>query len=436
MATVTELGEQITQAYNGLVTLEEQFKGKMYDDAATAKSKEYMTIIDNSNAEIGMLTTREEALRKYGTIATPFADRKAANITHPGNDPEKTPGKSDIPAAFVKAFGDAKSMGDFLIRSPQFKAILDLAGVRPGELGSVLSGVKLTMQPATLAAEGISVKALLTSDAASAGTLFRAQRLPQILELLREPLKVTDLLPTVPVTGTNSVEYVKEVAFTNAAAVVPEATSTTDDAALKPQSALTFTVVTDTLEQIAHWIPATRQILADAPQLRALVDNRLRIGLLEKLEQNVVADILAASGLLVQAVGADTKLDAMYKAAQKVRVTGHAVPEAYVIHPNDWTDIRLAKNLNGDYLMGAPSVAGAVTCWSLPVIDTQWITENTGLVADFSMLGALYEREQIQTYITDSHSDFFVRNLIAILMELRAIVAIYRATAGCKITGL
>src|SRR4029453_7466288 len=59
-------------------------------------------------------------------------------------------------------------------------------------------------------------------------------------------------------TDSNAVQYVRESAFTNAAAATAEAGSAATGA--KPESALTFTVVTSNVATIAHWIPITRQV--------------------------------------------------------------------------------------------------------------------------------------------------------------------------------
>lgn len=430
MSRVATINAELEEVNNLIITIDKDHEGKAITGDAEVKFKETLLRFDALTKELAIETDREKAVRKAAEFSQARKDAKAVNIQH--SDPDRTPGRMDVPESFRKAFGGFESAGDAFVNSPEFKSALEAAGIKLGEPHNVPSGAPVRMAPATVT--GVSYKTLVTSATGSAGYMTRPTRLPNILEILREPIRVTDVFPSIPV-STDTIEYVKESSFTNNAAVVPEATTTTDDAALKPESELVLTLIQDTLEQIAHLIPATRKILADAPQLRAYIDTRLRVGLLEKLETNVVAAVYAASGLLVQARGTDTQLDALYNGQKKVRVTGKAAPESYIMHPNDLGDIRLAKDVNGGYLMGPPTIVGPATIWGLPVVETQWATEGTPLVGDWSMFGALYEREQIQTYVTDSHKDWFQRNLIAILMELRAKLAIYRATAGAKITG-
>ena len=56
------------------------------------------------------------------------------------------------------------------------------------------------------------------------------------------------------------------------------------------------------------------------------------------------------------------------------------------------------------------------------------MTEGYGVVADWRR-AVLLDREQTQILVSDSHSDFFVRNLIAILAELRAAFFVLRPSA-------
>jgi hypothetical protein len=38
--------------------------------------------------------------------------------------------------------------------------------------------------------------------------------------------------------------------------------------------------------------------------------------------------------------------------------------------------------------------------------------------------------------VSDSHSDYFIKNLLAILAEIRAALVVFRASAFCEVTGL
>jgi HK97 family phage major capsid protein len=69
----------------------------------------------------------------------------------------------------------------------------------------------------------------------------------------------------------------------------------------------------------------------------------------------------------------------------------------------------------------------------LPVIESEAVAPKTAWCAAWNY-GVVYDREQATVTATDSHADFFVRNLVAILAEMRAAFAIMRPSAFVKIT--
>src|SRR5262249_8405608 len=113
--------------------------------------------------------------------------------------------------------------------------------------------------------------ATLTEDPASGGSLILPQRVPGIIPGPTGPVVMGDLFAP-GTTTTNAVTYMREKVATNAAAPVLES-------GVKPESALTFEAVTDALRKIAHWLPATDEILEDEPTLASYIDARLRLGL-------------------------------------------------------------------------------------------------------------------------------------------------------------
>lgn len=264
-----------------------------------------------------------------------------------------------------------------------------------------------------------------------------ATRRPGIVESAQEERTVRDLMLQGE-TDNNTLTYMEETTFTNAAATVAEAGT-------KPESALNFTERTDNVRKIATWIPATRELLQDVRGLESYIRGRL-IFMVKRTEEvqlltgdGVAPNILGLhnrTGVQAQAKGADPTPDAVYKAMTLVRNTGFAEPTAVVFHPNDWQDVRLLRTADGIYIWGNPSDAGPERIWGLPIRQTTAETENTALVGAFRPMAQVFEREGVTITVSTEHSTFFVENKVAILAEERIALAVYRPAAFAKVTGI
>jgi HK97 family phage major capsid protein len=294
-------------------------------------------------------------------------------------------------------------------------------------------------------------KALVTglSDT-SGGALVQVDRLGLADNgTFQRPLSVRNLV-TNGTTGSDQVEYARVTGFTNNAAPVGEATTaagaTAPEAAgalvlpagsgVKPESGLTLEKVTANVKTIAHWIPATKRALSDAAQIRTLIDNFLEYGLEEELEDQIVTGdgtgenfegILDVSGTQAQAWDTDL-FTTTRKARRKVRTVGRAVPTAYLFNPEDNERIDLATDANDRFYGNGPFALGPDVLWGLPRVESEAVPVGTGIVADFRQ-AILWDREQAAIQVSDSHADFFIRNLVAILAEMRAAFGILRPKA-------
>lgn len=273
-------------------------------------------------------------------------------------------------------------------------------------------------------------------------------RTPGYIDILQREINVMDLIQRIPMTS-DTVEYVREDTFTNAAATVAEASATTGTSGLKPESTLVYSIQTSPVRTVAHWVPITNRMLSDAPAIRGIINGRLLLGLDLELEDQILTGdgtgenltgLLNVAGINIQGLGSDNVADAIFKARTQIRVNGRSRPNAVVLHPNDWEAIRLLREnvataTLGNYLMGPPSAVGATTLWGMPVVESEGETENTGLVGDFAMGASLFDREQAAIRV-GTIDDQFVRNMQTILAELRAAFVIWRPSAFAKVTGI
>lgn len=282
--------------------------------------------------------------------------------------------------------------------------------------------------------------ALLTgvSDT-SAGAMVQTRYYPQLTELGRRPLTIRNVVTNLQ-TDSDLVEFVRVTTETNNAAAVAEATGASDGTGVKPESVLAFEKVTTAVKTVAHWIPATKRALSDAAQLRGLIDQFLRYGLEEELEDQMIngdgtgenfTGISNTTG--VQAQAWDTNiLTTTRKARRKVRTVGRRIPNAFLLHPEDWEVIDLLQDNEARYYAGGPFDTMAPRLWGLPVIESEALTQGVGYVGDFNV-AVLWDREDAAISVSDSHSDFFIRNLVAILAELRAAFGVLKPNAIVEI---
>lgn len=277
----------------------------------------------------------------------------------------------------------------------------------------------------------------ITSDPTSGGVAVPPQYLPGIVPVPLRPPVVADLLSDGQ-TSSNAIVYLKETAYTVAAAAVAEAAS-------KPESAITFTQQTDKVEKLAHWLPVTDELLEDVPAMGSYIDTRLMQGLQvveddQLLNGNGTAPNLA--GLLMRATapdvpaGTDTNADAIAKQMAAIQTATNLVPTGTIINPKNWLTIVLSKNLQGGYFGAGPFMPmQAWTLWGKPVAVTTAIPVGTALVV-CGQAATVFRRGGINVQASNSHQDFFIKNLTAIRAEERVALAVMIPAAFGKVTGL
>jgi HK97 family phage major capsid protein len=338
-----------------------------------------------------------------------------------------------------------KSLGEQFTESPEFKGLL--AKAPNGKFGA----------QQRVQSEMFGVKSLVTggSDTSGGALVQNDWRGLQVgIDVFQRPLRLRDVV-TPGTTTSDTVEYVRVTSVTNNAAPVAEATSSAAPTApggagalvnnanggYKPESGVALAKITTAVKTIAHWMPATKRALSDAAQIRTLIDAFLMYGLEEELEDQMIQGdgtgenfegLGNVSG--VQAQAWDTNLlTTLRKAKTKVRTVGRSIANAYLLNPVDLEALDLLQDNEARYYFGGPTGAGVASpLWNLPVIETEAVPQGVGYVGDFRK-AVLWDREQATVQVTDSHLDFFVRNLVAILAEMRAAFGVLQPSAFVEV---
>jgi len=291
----------------------------------------------------------------------------------------------------------------------------------------------------------------ITSLTASAGALIRPDRDPEVYRDPSRPTRIRDLIPAIP-TQSGSVETMRLNVFTNEAG--PQGTASglgAGEFVAKNESNVTWELVTYPVRTIAHFVPASRQALSDAPMLQNLIDVELTYGLdLESDNQLLLGDGTGqnVTGLLVDADIPDVgelangtatadipsaMIEHIRSAVTTLQTNEYYNPNGIVLNPVDWGTLETAKASDGHYLMiQFPANGADQRIWRMPVVVTNAMPEGQFLLGDWTLGSKLYEREDVSVRISESHADYFVRNGVAVLAEERYAFAVNRPNAYVK----
>jgi HK97 family phage major capsid protein len=149
---------------------------------------------------------------------------------------------------------------------------------------------------------------------------------------------------------------------------------------------------------------------------------------------------------------AGNKAVQLFKAMNGLRGSALLEPDFIVLHPGDWEDIRLLTDTAGQLFGGGPFVGPyggpqgpvsatgnqvsnvGVSIWEKPV----YVTAATGTLKGTAIVGTresaqVWRRGGMSVEASNSHSNFFQLNLIAIRAEERLGLAVYRPTGFVEV---
>jgi len=280
----------------------------------------------------------------------------------------------------------------------------------------------------------IGIKTLMQT---SAGFAPESVRSGVLVAAVTRPIQVLDLIPTFPISQASFV-YMEETTRTHAAAEKAEG-------AAYAESTFVWTQRTSAVQKITDSIPVTDEQLEDEQQVQSLLEQRLGFGVRQRADgQILVGDgtspnlrgINNVVGVQTQAKGTDPVIAAFLRALTKVRVTGRALPNGAVFHPNDWLDVILTQNSNGDYLFGNPfQGAGPTSLFGIPIAQSDAQTENTAIVGDFANFSRIDDRRGVEVR-TGYVGSQFTEGKVTLRADMRMAFTVTRPAAFCLLTGI
>ena len=305
--------------------------------------------------------------------------------------------------------------------------------------------------------KGVDSQAEFKTTLNTTGYPPESLRAPGILETaLRDPNSVIGLFDQIQ-TDQNAYVYLEETTFTNNAGEIAEA----GDISSANESALAFTERTESVRKIATFLPVTDELLQDVSGIQGYVNSRLQTMMKLRMDNQLLngngsapnlTGVLSKSGINTfdySSYGGElNRLGQVYQAITEIRKDAFVEPDAVIMHPSDWyqvvtsvADITTTSSgaaSRNPLIVAAGGFGNDVTAklWGLNVVPSSAIAEGTALVGKFGGGDAaqIIMRSGVDLAISDSHSDFFAKNQLAIRLTMRMGFAIYRPTAFCSIT--
>lgn len=238
-------------------------------------------------------------------------------------------------------------------------------------------------------------------------------------------LRLRDVIPS-GTTGSNLIEYPRELAFTNGAAE-------TADGQAVPESSLEFEMVQRSVQGVGTFIVVSKRVLEDSAMLASYVDTRLRYGVELRIDnqlvagngigQNISGMTKAGNFVVFTPVNAETMLDSMSRAAGEVAIADYAAT-AFLLNPADWSDIERIKDNTGRYMVGNPSGSIlAANLWGLPVVVTNAIPRGKFFCGAMDVAFQIFNRAATTVTMSESDGSNFKAGLITVKAEAQLALA-------------
>lgn len=330
--------------------------------------------------------------------------------------------------------GDAKTVGEAFTKSDGYKRLMarGLTG------GAWTSGVVDFGGGQKLTDAGLSVESIT----AAGGALPLQPQVAPFLAPVEEMLTVADLFGQGTATQ-NSIVYLEETTTNTLIGNQPysgqsSAAVTTAEGAAKPPVFIDFTKKSTSIEKIAAFLPISDEMLEDEPQIASYINSRLAV-FVRQAEEAYLLNKLLGSGISVADAsdtfgGTPNVFDQIAVGIYTVQTVAGLDPDAVVVHPLDFWKMATSKDAtNGQYFSGGPYAAPSRNPWGLRVVVTRAAINGNPVVGAFRDAATLWRKGGLSVEASNSHSDYFRKNLTAIRAEERLGLTVLRPKAFAKV---
>ena len=386
----------------------------------TADERKYMEgLVDEATSQHEI-----EKIREIGGGGVSFVTPTDPNMSHTGGGP-----------------------GDVFVKSAAYQKVADPSGrgqqwsTGPVEVANALPHMLL--------------KGTLLENVGGAGPgggLVPPFYAPGIVDTLLEPLALADVFGQSTVSA-SQVRYVVEGTATNAAAGVAEA-------AAKPESTLGYTETTEAIRKIATVLPISDEMLDDAPSIQSYLNGRLTLFVRSRRSASYSgagprrtscsASWARAAASTLHEAGHGRQRGRAGEGDREHGRVGFVQPDTVVLHPSNWLTTRLLRDgtggtagqfygggpFSGAYGNGAAAGVFGQEIWNVRVVLSNYVGAGTALVGNFGQSAHIWRRSGVTVEATNSHSDFYVKNLTMLRAEERLGLGVFRPVAFTEVRGL
>ena len=305
----------------------------------------------------------------------------------------------------------AKTPGEAFVQSKEYKAIVELAKTD--------GFPRFSTPEIEMKAPGDPVLEGTGSNQDAIAPTWYGLETPGLVQY---PLRIADVLNIVQLTTGNMAHY--PVVTTRS---ITDQTDTAE-AENKAGAEFGFDFVDEALKKWTAFGGASEEMFQDAPTLTNYINTELGVMALQKEERYIAQTLYTASTTAADGtgIGGDAGYDAVLEAIVMVRVAG-GNPNAVLINPMDWGRLAATRAVagTGDYFSGGPYASPREGLWgAVREVQTTAVPEGTALVGDFNRGARLFRKGGLRTDSTNSHDDWFRKNLVAIRAEIRSVLGV------------
>lgn len=284
----------------------------------------------------------------------------------------------------------------------------------------------------------IKIRVDLKNTVSNAVANTYSQRRPDIVQGAFRVFTLEELMTSIP-TDAPSISWTRENVFINAAAEVAEGGQ-------RQQSSITFTPEVMAVSTVGHVIKITSQLAKDNAAMAAYINLRMEYGVNLKFENQLIigngatpnikglahvenyvphgytAASLAALGLR------NNRFDVIGKAIGDC-AAADSPADVIIVNTVDWWTMRLAKNDNGEYILGKPGDNVVPMLFGLPVVASNAMPVGKFWVGPLRIAATLWRREGVAIDLSDSDGDNFQSGLVTVRAERRGALTVEKPYA-------